>query len=128
MSLARNTAVIGGLMSKAKTSSDSKIPILGDIPLLGMLFKRKLKDDAKTELIIFLTPTIVRDSTQLAGVTERERDNAENQKKTFTEDELNRFLEGLPYKGPPENSKAGKNGKGSKSGKSDKPVPPATQN
>ncbi len=122
------TAVIGGLMSKAKTSSDSKIPILGDIPLLGTLFKRKLKDDAKTELIIFLTPTIVRDSTQLAGVTDRERDNAEQHNKTFTEDELNRFLEGLPYKGTPENSKAGKAGKNGKPAKADKPVAPATQN
>jgi general secretion pathway protein D len=99
------TAVIGGLMSKSKVSSDSKIPILGDIPLLGTLFKRKLKDDAKTELIIFLTPTIVRDSTQLAQATDSERDKTKAQNKTFTEEELNTFLEGLPYKGPPEKRK-----------------------
>ncbi len=107
------TAVIGGLMSKAKTSSDSKIPLLGDIPLLGNLFKRKLRDDAKTELIIFLTPTIVRDSTQLAGVSDTERERAGAHKTSFSEEELNKFIDGLPNKGQPTDTKSGKTGKDS---------------
>jgi general secretion pathway protein D len=90
------TAIIGGLVSKTKTTSDSKIPILGDIPLLGTLFKRKLKDDGKTELIIFLTPSIVRDSTQLVSMTDKERNTAQEHQKIYSEDELNRFLEGIP--------------------------------
>jgi len=94
------TAVIGGLMSKRKSAADSKIPVLGDIPILGVLFKRKVTDDAKTELIIFLTPTIVRDSTQLANVTTTEHDKLEAQKKAFSEEELHRYLDGLPVKDP----------------------------
>lgn len=48
------TVIIGGLMETDKTTVDSKIPILGDIPLLGALFKRHQKDNTKTELLIFL--------------------------------------------------------------------------
>jgi general secretion pathway protein D len=92
------TVVIGGLMEKSKMQSDSKIPILGDIPLLGNLFKRKLKDDAKTELMIFLTPHIVKEPGQLAGVSARERDGALLAPKAFSEQELNQFLDNLPSK------------------------------
>lgn len=113
------TAVIGGLMSKTKNTADSKIPILGDIPLLGVLFKRSLRDDLKTELIIFLTPTIVRDGTELAGLTDKERTKTDEQNKTFTEEELNKFLDGLPYKGTPENSKAAQEEKSRKKKKKD---------
>ncbi len=95
------TAVIGGLMSNAKSESENKIPILGDIPWLGMLFKRKIKDNTKTELIIFLTPQIVRDSTQLASASTTEREKADLQKKTFSEEDLNKFLEGIPVKEEP---------------------------
>ena len=94
------SAVIGGLMSNAKTESESKIPFLGDIPLLGNLFKRKIKDNTKTELIIFLTPQIVRDGTQLASVSEYERGKAELQKKSMSEEELNKFLDTLPKNEP----------------------------
>jgi general secretion pathway protein D len=99
------TAIIGGLMSKTKSLVESKIPVLGDIPLLGTLFKRKVTDDAKTELIIFLTPTIVRDSTQLANVTASEHDKAEEQKKAFDSEELHRYLDSLPLKDDPKNKK-----------------------
>jgi len=93
--------IIGGLMQKSKISSDSKIPLLGDIPLLGNLFKRKSKTDSKTELIIFLTPHIVMAPSQLAGLSATERGKAELAPKAFTEQELNRFLDGLPVKGAP---------------------------
>src|SRR5208283_1387584 len=48
--------VIGGLISSDKSSSVTKIPLLGDIPVLGQLFKYTSKSDDKTELLIFLTP------------------------------------------------------------------------
>src|SRR5690606_21625864 len=50
------TIVIGGLMEDRKTSTVDKVPLLGDIPLLGNLFKRTRNTKAKTELLIFLTP------------------------------------------------------------------------
>ncbi|HZL34731.1 MAG TPA: secretin N-terminal domain-containing protein, partial [Tepidisphaeraceae bacterium] len=52
------TIVIGGLMEDRKTDTISKVPILGDIPILGELFKRTQTDKTKTELLIFLTPHV----------------------------------------------------------------------
>jgi len=90
------TVVIGGLMQKTKLKSESKVPLLGDIPLLGYLFKRTVSNDAKTELLIFLTPTIVKNPRDLAMMTENEKARATDSKKAFTEEELNRYLHGLP--------------------------------
>jgi general secretion pathway protein D len=55
------TVVIGGLTSKKKTKTVSKIPLLGDIPLLGFLFKREAVDVKRTNLYVFITPHILRD-------------------------------------------------------------------
>jgi len=101
--------IIGGLMQKSKVQTDSKIPFLGDIPLLGYLFKHKVKHDSKTELIIFLTPHIVMAPAQLAALSSAERSKAELAPKAFTEQELNRFIDGLPAKdAAPPNDKATK--------------------
>ncbi len=56
------TIVIGGLIRDSIIQSQTKVPILGDIPLLGLLFKNKKTSKAKTELIVFITPTIIIDS------------------------------------------------------------------
>lgn len=90
--------VIGGLMSNMKTETDSKIPFLGDIPLLGNLFKHRSRDNTKTELLIFLTPRIVRAPSQLVSITEKERAAQAIAPKAFSEDELNRFLHDIPLK------------------------------
>ncbi len=90
------TVVIGGLMSTRKTDSTTKIPLLGDIPLLGAAFRRKVKTDEKTELLIFLTPTIVRDPRELAMMTDSERGRLKSGDKSFSEQELNRYLDKLP--------------------------------
>lgn len=87
------TVIIGGLMSTRKTESSSKIPLLGDIPLLGAAFRRKVKSDEKTELMIFLTPTIVHDPRELAMMTDSERAKSQNAPKAFTEQELDRYLD-----------------------------------
>jgi MSHA type pilus biogenesis protein MshL len=52
------TAVIGGLITSKKTDSENKVPVLGDLPLLGYFFKRKEKSEQRVELVIFLTPRI----------------------------------------------------------------------
>ncbi len=90
--------VIGGLMSNNKTESDSKIPLLGDIPLLGNLFKHRSRNNTKTELLIFLTPHIVRAPSQLAAMTEKERAAQVIAPQAFDEQELNRFLNDVPIK------------------------------
>ena len=59
--LARNgeTVVLGGIFQHTMINKETKVPLLGDIPLLGGLFRHQLKDHAKRELLIFVTPKIV---------------------------------------------------------------------
>jgi general secretion pathway protein D len=95
------TVVIGGMMQNQKTQTESKIPLLGDIPLLGNLFKRKLKQDVKTELLIFLTPHIVAEPAQLAGMSAKQRQDTTLLPKAFSDQELNRFLEDVPSRENP---------------------------
>lgn len=90
------TVAIGGLMQNQKVKSEKKVPLLGDIPLLGLLFRHKTTDDAKKELLIFLTPHIVSRPTELAARTASERSKTEMSREGFGEKELNRFLDGAP--------------------------------
>ncbi len=53
------TAVIGGILQENKSNKDSSVPGLGSIPILGHLFKSNQKSNDKTELVVFITPTIV---------------------------------------------------------------------
>jgi general secretion pathway protein D len=92
------TVIIGGLMANSKTVTDSRIPFLGDIPGLGLLFRRHVNKTTKTELMIFLTPHIVGEPSQLAGLTAREKKDSVLVPKAFTEQELNKFIDGLPQK------------------------------
>jgi type II secretory pathway component GspD/PulD (secretin) len=54
-----NTLVMGGLVSDSRSKGSTKVPILGDIPLLGWAFHQETKVQDKRNLIIFITPTIV---------------------------------------------------------------------
>ncbi len=56
------TVVLGGVYEQTKTDATSKVPVLGDVPLLGNLFKTNSLSDVKQELLIFVTPRIVKDS------------------------------------------------------------------
>jgi general secretion pathway protein D len=96
----RQTVVIGGLMSTRKNESVSKIPLLGDIPILGAAFRRKIKSNEKTELMIFLTPTIVQDPRTLAMLTKTEQENAQIPANAFSPHEMERFLNQKPEEGP----------------------------
>jgi len=77
------TVVIGGLISNSKTDSEDKVPLLGDIPLLGNLFKHKVAGNTKTELLIFLTPHVVQNPGDLSHVAEVERAKFDLVPKTF---------------------------------------------
>jgi len=55
-----DTAVLGGLVRDEEDINESKVPILGDIPILGWLFKSRVKETAKINLVMFLTPKIIR--------------------------------------------------------------------
>jgi general secretion pathway protein D len=68
------TVVIGGLISDAYRDNENKIPWLGDIPFLGWLFKTTGKSLTKTNLLVFLTPHIVRTPSDLERETIRKRE------------------------------------------------------
>lgn len=70
------TVVIGGLMEDRLQELESKVPILGDIPLIGNLFKRTQRDKTKTELLLFLTPEIIGSPEQLTTTTEQIKNDA----------------------------------------------------
>ena len=55
------TVVIGGIFTQDEREDISKVPLLGDVPFLGNLFKNKARTSIKTELLIFLTPKVVSD-------------------------------------------------------------------
>jgi general secretion pathway protein D len=74
----RQTMVIGGLIRDNVTSSTSKVPFLGDIPILGWLFKTKQTTVEKTNLMIFITPYIVKNEEDVAGLTRKKGEALEN--------------------------------------------------
>jgi type IV pilus assembly protein PilQ len=57
-----DTAVIGGIFEETIRNETDKVPLLGDIPVIGYLFKTTSKSSEKAELLIFLTPRVVRES------------------------------------------------------------------
>ncbi len=67
------TAVLGGLIGTNVTEGVTKVPLLGDIPLLGWLFKHRTTQERKTNLLVFINPTIIRGPEDLARVTNRNR-------------------------------------------------------
>jgi len=93
------TVVIGGLMESDKANTVQKIPYLGDIPLLGKLFQRKVDSNAKTELIIFLTPHVVQTPDQLVSLSTDERRNPLVPQTSESEKELDQFLDKRDAKG-----------------------------
>ncbi|MEN9559858.1 MAG: type secretion system protein, partial [Pseudomonadota bacterium] len=61
--------VLGGLLQESLSNGEDKVPLLGDIPLLGNLFKYEQRKKQKTNLLVFLRPTIVRSAAQLADLS-----------------------------------------------------------
>jgi type II secretory pathway component GspD/PulD (secretin) len=68
------SVVIGGLIDTQKDDIETKVPLLGDLPLLGRLFKRTTQEERRTEFLMILTPQIIRDETDAQRLTRREID------------------------------------------------------
>ena len=58
------TIILGGIIRSTVSASTNKVPILGDIPILGNLFKSTSKNKNKTELMILLRPRVVKDEDE----------------------------------------------------------------
>lgn len=78
------TIIIGGLMEDRQNSSKSRVPFIGDIPVLGWLFKSQSKNKTKSNLIILLTPHIVRTDEDIEGV----RNQIKSDYDSFVEENL----------------------------------------
>jgi general secretion pathway protein D len=78
------TIVIGGLIQDEIRDTIKKVPLLGDIPIAGHLFKRTEKSKAKTELLIFLTPHVAPDALALTPISDavRARSNLQSDQRS----------------------------------------------
>jgi len=80
-----DTLVLGGMMQETYTTSNSQVPLLGDIPLLGRLFKFKSVQRQKTNMLLLLTPRIIREPGQMVTTSEEQKkkmtENFNEQKK-----------------------------------------------
>ncbi|MCX5632199.1 MAG: hypothetical protein NTW93_00750 [Phycisphaerae bacterium] len=69
------TIIIGGLFKEDLTSSDSQVPVIGDLPIVGAIFKKTKDSNIRTELIILITPHIINEPEELASASEKKKDD-----------------------------------------------------
>jgi len=67
------TIVLGGLIKDTESFVESKIPVLGDIPLLGLFFRSRARSDVKKEIVVFITPHIVKQDFFLNNDSDRDQ-------------------------------------------------------
>ncbi len=67
------TVIIGGLLKDVTLQSISKTPILGDIPVLGFLFRSKREQTTKSELLVFISPTVISEEQMVREIENREQ-------------------------------------------------------
>ncbi len=92
-----DTAVLGGLMSDQETEIITKVPILGDIPIIGWLFKGKQTKLDKVNLLVFLTPKIIRNNEDSSNLLSKKLDERLNYiKQSGGRDPHGDFVNSLP--------------------------------
>ena len=84
------TVVIGGLISRKTLMTTEKVPLLGDIPLMGHLFRYDKREKDKTSLFIFITPYVVSSPQELSKITEEHKKLAEELMKALKKEEKKR--------------------------------------
>ncbi len=89
------TIVIGGLVKDEIKESIDKVPLLGDLPLLGGLFKRTINDKNKTELLIFLTPHVATNDEELQAISEAHSRSSNIEKDEVTGDAFREHMENM---------------------------------
>jgi len=70
----QQTVVIGGLIDDSTTKTENKVPVLGDVPLLGWLFKKSTSEDVKTNLYVFLTPRVIKNPAEASGILQQKKE------------------------------------------------------
>jgi len=61
------TLILSGIIQDGEVTNVSKVPILGDLPIIGSLFRSTYKDSTRTEVIVMLTPQVINDSEAYSG-------------------------------------------------------------
>ena len=89
----QTTVVIGGLMQKTDSTQVNKVPLLGDIPVVGNLFKRTTKTFEKNELVIFMTPYIVEGTDHLEETSIEDVNRTDIPKDGFSGNDVSQFLD-----------------------------------
>jgi general secretion pathway protein D len=89
------TIVIGGLMQDRLEDNVQKVPLLGDIPLLGGLFRRTTQSKVKTELLIFITPQVVKGPEDLKRISDAEQSATELLPSAVEEGAFQKHMEGM---------------------------------
>ena len=85
----QSTIVIGGLMRDDENETETKVPFLGDIPLVGVLFRTKNRVKTKQNLVLMLTPYIIEGESDLRKIDERKRQEREELLKLFQKRDIN---------------------------------------
>jgi type II secretory pathway component GspD/PulD (secretin) len=67
------TVIVGGLIQDSQNKQSQKVPVVGSLPIVGQLFSSRSNDFSKTELVMFLTPTIVEDAVVVESKKQEER-------------------------------------------------------
>jgi general secretion pathway protein D len=98
--------VLGGLIKHQNLRQESRVPILGSIPLIGLAFKTRSNSTEKDNLMIFLRPKILRDASQAAYETDLKYNYLQDQQRSFEHREIPPLLPGerqprLPALPPP---------------------------
>ncbi|HSV15640.1 MAG TPA: type II secretion system secretin GspD, partial [Tepidisphaeraceae bacterium] len=123
------TIVIGGLMEDRKNSTLEKVPILGDIPLLGLAFQRNQVTKTKTELLIFLTPHVAAAPEQLKPMSADEMKGLKLTPQAVQPGTFQDHMEGMQRGGgapaeQPDRGKAYDTAPGTKNDQQGAPTPP----
>jgi general secretion pathway protein D len=108
------TVVIGGLVQDELSETIRKVPLVGDIPLLGEFFKRTERSKVKTELLLFLTPEVIMTPEQLSPVSEKIKAESETLENAIEPGRMQDHLDKLratpgnegPQPTPPSNSES----------------------
>lgn len=94
----QQSIVIGGLMSDRVSYSENKIPLLGDLPLLGYLFKYTQKQKIKTNLLILLTPYVIKGQMDIEQIVQRKTRESREFARTFSNFQVMNYRPEIDYR------------------------------
>jgi general secretion pathway protein D len=94
----QQTIVIGGLMSDRVNYSETKIPLLGDVPLLGYLFKYTRRQKVKTNLLILLTPYVIKNQMDIEQIVQRKTRESREFARTFSNFDAMEYRPEIDYR------------------------------